>query len=140
MADVMSRASRSALMARIRARGNLSTEMVLVGAFRAAGIKGWRRHWPVPGRPDFVFPRKRLAVFVDGCFWHGCAVHFKPPISNALFWKTKIAANQRRDRQAARELRKRGWRVVRIWEHALRKGRLPATFARLVRAIGSAGK
>jgi DNA mismatch endonuclease (patch repair protein) len=136
MADVMTKARRSALMARIRGKGNVSTEIALVRAFRAAGIVGWRRHWPVAGHPDFAFPRNRVAVFVDGCFWHGCPKHFSPPSSNALFWRRKIGQNRYRDRCVILELRKRGWHVVRIWEHALRKKDLPIALARIIRALG----
>ena len=72
-------------------------------------------------RPDFVFPSGRLAVFVDGCFWHGCPRHFIKPRNNAAFWRKKIAANRARDRLVSRALRKLGWKVMRIWEHELSK-------------------
>ncbi|MBI1826410.1 MAG: DNA mismatch repair protein Vsr [Planctomycetes bacterium] len=74
-------------------------------------------------KPDFVFPKLRLAVFVDGCFWHGCPKHFNMPVSNGEFWKRKLEANKRRDRLVNRTLRSRRWRVLRVWEHELtRKG------------------
>lgn len=72
-------------------------------------------------KPDFVFPKLMMAVFVDGCFWHGCPQHATQPKTNARFWRDKIARNQARDRQANRLLRKLGWRVVRIWEHELKR-------------------
>jgi len=68
-------------------------------------------------RPDVVFPRLRLAVFVDGCFWHGCAEHRSLPVANAAFWKQKIEATARRDDQQAGWLRAAGWSVIRVWEH-----------------------
>jgi DNA mismatch endonuclease, patch repair protein len=68
-------------------------------------------------RPDIVFPRLRLAVFVDGCFWHGCREHRSLPVSNAAFWKQKIEATARRDEQQAAWLRAAGWSVIRVWEH-----------------------
>ena len=71
MADVFTKKKRSAVMAAIRSHGNKDTELKLISIFRGHGIKGWRRHQPLPGKPDFVFRRERLAVFVDGCFWHG---------------------------------------------------------------------
>jgi DNA mismatch endonuclease (patch repair protein) len=71
------------------------------------------------GRPDFVFPDLKLAVFVDGCFWHGCPRHFIRPRGNAAFWRKKIAGNKSRDRIVNRTLRRMGWRVLRIWEHEL---------------------
>jgi DNA mismatch endonuclease (patch repair protein) len=121
MADFLSKEKRSALMATIRAKGNKDTELALIKLFREHGITGWRRHLDVFGKPDFAFRKKRLAVFVDGCFWHGCPRCYRRPESNRKFWDTKIARNRERDRQVSRELRRLGWRVIRIWEHALAK-------------------
>ena len=120
MADLWSQAKRSAVMGRIRGKGNRTTEGRLAALLRAEGIIGWRRHRPLPGRPDFAFPKLRVAIFVDGCFWHGCPRHGTLPRTNARFWREKIARNRERDREVNRELRHRGWRVVRIWEHELR--------------------
>jgi DNA mismatch endonuclease (patch repair protein) len=106
-------------MAAIRSRGNKATELKLVSILRAAGISGWRRHQPLPGRPDFIFPRVHIAVFVDGCFWHGCRWHCRMPRDNRTYWKAKIAGNVVRDQRATRLLRKAGWRVLRIWGHSL---------------------
>lgn len=72
-------------------------------------------------RPDFVFPRLKLALFVDGCFWHACPWHCRRPAGNRAFWRAKLARNQTRDRLVTRTLRKAGWRVLRIWEHSLRR-------------------
>lgn len=72
------------------------------------------------GRPDFIFPVKKVAVFVDGCFWHGCPEHYQAPITRADFWRTKIEKNRARDRHVTDELRAQGWTVVRIWEHVVR--------------------
>jgi DNA mismatch endonuclease (patch repair protein) len=72
-------------------------------------------------RPDFIFPKHRLAVFVDGCFWHGCPGHGTQPKGNAAFWKRKLTGNQARDRRVNRALRSAGWRVVRIWECTLKR-------------------
>jgi DNA mismatch endonuclease (patch repair protein) len=138
VSDVFTKAKRSAVMARIRGRGNKDTELRLIVLLRAHGITGWRRGQPLPGRPDFVFPRQRLAVFVDGCFWHGCPTHATWPKQNAEFWRTKITANQRRDRLVNRLLRKKGWRVARIWEHALAKKRAARTLLRIQRQLGLA--
>ena len=113
-------------MAAIRSTGNRTTELRLAAIFHAHGITGWRRHQRLPGKPDFVFRRQRLAVFVDGCFWHGCARHLRVPRDNRPYWKHKIARNLQRDRQTNRHLRRAGWRVVRIWEHALRSPDLVA--------------
>ena len=121
MPDVFTKAKRSEVMSRIRGAGNKDTELRLIRIFRVNGIIGWRRHWPAFGKPDFVFPNLKLAVFVDGCFWHGCPRHFIKPRGNAAFWRKKIAANKARDRLVARTLRKLGWEVLRIWEHELTK-------------------
>lgn len=131
MADIWTKAKRSEVMARIRGKGNRTTEVRLAAVFRAHGITGWRRQYPLPGRPDFAFPQRRVAVFVDGCFWHGCPRHGTRPQGNARFWREKIARNRERDREVNRALRRRGWRVIRIWEHALRR----ATEARVVGRI-----
>jgi DNA mismatch endonuclease (patch repair protein) len=121
MADVFTKAKRSAVMSRIRGRGNKDTELALMKLLRQHGITGWRRNQKVFGKPDFLFRRNRLALFVDGCFWHGCPKHCKIPAGNRRFWKKKFAANKARDRRVNRELHKLGWRVVRIWEHDLAK-------------------
>jgi DNA mismatch endonuclease (patch repair protein) len=88
---------------------------------------------PFHVRPDFVFPKLGIAVFVDGCFWHGCPLHATQPKQNAEFWSAKIAANQARDRLVTRTLRARGWRVLRIWEHELTKRHQARLLARLHR-------
>jgi DNA mismatch endonuclease, patch repair protein len=105
-------------MAAIRSRGNKATELKLAAILRAAGITGWRRHQPLPGRPDFAFHHERLAVFVDGCFWHGCRWHCRMPKSRTFFWYPKITRNKERDRVVRMLLRKQGWRVLRFWEHS----------------------
>jgi DNA mismatch endonuclease, patch repair protein len=120
MADWLSREQRSRNMASIRSKGNATTEHAFLKLLRAFGISGWRRHPSLPGKPDFVFRSKRLAVFVDGCFWHGCPRCFKMPGDNRTYWNIKILTNRRRDRRRSRQLRSLGWRVLRIWEHALK--------------------
>jgi DNA mismatch endonuclease (patch repair protein) len=121
MADVFDRAKRSEVMSRIRARGNKDTELALLKLFRREHIIGWRRGQLVFGKPDFVFRRARLAIFVDGCFWHGCPKHCKFPASNANFWKRKLEANQKRDTEVTDFLEHDGWSVIRIWECHLAK-------------------
>lgn len=123
-------------MSRIRGKGNKTTEVALAAAFRQAGIKGWRRHVVIKlplgprvakregkaqlvVRPDFVFRREKVAVFVDGCFWHQCPLHSKIPENNRAFWERKLSRNVERDRLVDRELRKAGWKVARFWEHQL---------------------
>ena len=134
MTDIYSTFKRSKLMSRVRGKGNKSTELRLAGLFREHGITGWRRHQPLPGKPDFVFRKERLAVFVDGCFWHGCPRCYTKPKQNAKFWQGKIGANKRRDRRVARQLRADGWSVCRIWECRLKKPE--ATIRRILRMLG----
>ena len=120
MADVFSLKKRSQVMAAIRSDGNKDTELKLAAIFRKSGIRGWLRHQQLPGRPDFLFRRERLAVFVDGCFWHGCPQHGRSPQSNRAYWSNKLHKNRMRDRIVTQELRCCGWQVLRLWEHALR--------------------
>ena len=121
MPDVFTRDKRSEVMSRIRGKGNKSTELKLLKLFREHGITGWRRHQPLPGKPDFVFTKERLAVFVDGCFWHGCPRCYIKPKQNAKFWRDKIGGNKKRDQRVAQQLRRDGWSVCRIWECRLKK-------------------
>lgn len=120
MADVFSKRKRSRVMAAIRSKGNKATEIKLISIFRAHGITGWRRNQKLSGKPDFVFRKERLAVFVDGCFWHGCPKHSRTPRSNVAYWEKKLARNKARDKRVSRELRTHAWRVVRIWEYQLK--------------------
>ena len=108
-------------MSRIRGRGNKKTEIALIRLMREHGIKGWRRHRPVFGKPDFVFPGRKVAVFVDGCFWHGCPDHYNVPQNNFEFWRKKLIANRERDGVVTSTLESRGWTVLRFWQHELKK-------------------
>ncbi len=111
-------------MSRIRARGNRDTELRLISIFRTNRITGWRRNRRVFGKPDFIFPSEKLAVFVDGCFWHrhrGCKLAYTPK-SRLAFWQRKFDNNVARDRIVTRALRISGWKVLRIWECQLHRG------------------
>ncbi len=119
MADVFTKAKRSEVMAAIRSTGNKATELKLVQLFRQQGITGWRRHQPILGKPDFIFRAQRVALFVDGCFWHGCRWHCRMPKSNKKYWRAKIARNVARDHANMRLLRASDWKVIRIWGHSL---------------------
>lgn len=121
--DVFSRRERSQIMSRIRSEGNAGTELRLIKLFRANKIIGWRRKQKLFGKPDFVFPKKRLAVFVDGCFWHGCPRCYRRPRSNKKYWDAKISRNKARDREVRTILQNFGWRVVRIWAHELKNSK-----------------
>ena len=120
MTDIWSKGKRSEVMSRIRGKGNEKTEVKLAKIMRKAGIRGWRRHLPIPGRPDFAFRKQKVAVFVDGCFWHGCPRCFRLPKQNRAFWKAKIEGNRRRDRSVNGRLRRLGWKVIRIRECRLK--------------------
>lgn len=108
---------RGQLMSRVRSTGNLTTEMRLASLLREQGLAGWRRHQSLFGKPDFVWRIAKVAIFVDGCFWHGhdCGKNVTPK-TNAEAWRQKIERNQARDRQTSRKLHEQGWRVIRIWE------------------------
>ena len=86
-------------------------------------------------RADFIFPKLKVAVFVDGCFWHGCPQHCNQPANHRAFWRRKLAANKERDRKVNRSLRAAGWRVVRVWEHELARKREARLVAKLQRAL-----
>lgn len=107
-------------MSRIRGKGNRDTELALLALLRAHKLTGWRRHLPLPGKPDFAFRKHKLAVFVDGCFWHCCPQCSNKPANNREFWAKKLAQNVSRDARVNAELEARGWRVLRIWEHELK--------------------
>lgn len=122
MADVFTKEKRSEIMSRVRGRGNKSTELRLINLFSSNGITGWRRGYPLFGKPDFVFPKMRVAIFVDGEFWHGHPTRSKIPETNRDFWEAKIKRNMARDRLVNRILKEKGWTVVRVWQYQLGNG------------------
>jgi DNA mismatch endonuclease, patch repair protein len=110
-----SKLTKSQQMARVRTKGTAAELALRKELWR----RGWRYrlHLPLPGRPDLAFLHERVAVFVDGCFWHGCPRHYTAPSTNPTFWQRKLAKNQQRDRDVARALSLDGWRIIRLWEH-----------------------
>lgn len=125
MADIHTKNQRSKNMAAIRGKNNKSTELVIVSLLRKEKIRGWRRHnRSLPGTPDFIFPENKIAIFVDGCFWHGCKKCFVPPKTNQRFWINKITDNRKRDKRVSNTLREKGWQVHRFWEHEIKKNSL----------------
>lgn len=126
----------SARMRTIRGRGNRTTELVFAKALRAQRVTGWRRQLDITGKPDFAWPRLKVALFLDGCFWHGCPTCARHPKRNQAYWEEKMLKNAARDRQVTRSLRASGWTVVRIWEHELREQ--TAVMARLKRSLSEA--
>ena len=121
MADVYNKDKRSAIMRNIKAKGNKSTELALIKFFREQGITGWKRGYPVKGHPDFIFLKKRLAIFVDGCFWHGHDCRNTHPKNNENFWLKKISGNIKHDKDITKIFENRDWTVIRIWECELKK-------------------
>lgn len=121
MADVFSKVDRSAIMSKVKSSGNKSTEERLIKYFHKYGITGWRRHYPVKGHPDFVFLQKRIAVFVDGCFWHGHDCRNTKPEANKDYWKKKRQRNTIHDHKVNALFEGRGWTVIRIWECELKQ-------------------
>lgn len=124
-------------MSRIRSRGNRDTELRMIALFRVHGIHGWRRGQPLFGRPDFVFRRERIVVFVDGCFWHGCPKpkHAPAPKSRAEWWAKKLTRNRARDRLVNRTLGAKRWKVIRIWECDLATNNWPRIAGKMLRAL-----
>lgn len=119
MADVFTKKKRSDIMSKAKDRGNAATELRLIRIFRENKITGWRRHVKLFGSPDFVFSKARLAIFIDGCFWHGCPLHATFPKTNYAFWKKKLEENKARDKVVNGKLKSKGWHVLRIWQHEL---------------------
>jgi DNA mismatch endonuclease (patch repair protein) len=120
MADTRTPEQRSRIMAAVRSKDTLP-EVMLRKALHAAGVRGWRCHYRrVPGRPDIAWPGRRVAVFVDGAFWHGHASRHKPGRSGA-YWDEKIAKNVARDRRDDAALEALGWRVLRLWDFEVRR-------------------
>jgi DNA mismatch endonuclease, patch repair protein len=113
-------AVRSRTMGAIRARNNKTTEKVLRMALVRAGKRGWVLHATLPGRPDFFFQKQKVAVFVDGCFWHGCKKCGHVPKTRSEFWRAKIKRNKQRDSNVTAQLERMGLEVIRVWEHELR--------------------
>ncbi len=120
MCDVFTKEKRSEIMSKVKSKGNLATEKKLITLFKANGIKGWRRNYPLFGKPDFVFQKQRVAIFVDGEFWHGHPTLGQIPKTNREFWRNKIERNIERDKLVNRTLIEKGWFVVRIWQYELK--------------------
>ncbi len=115
--DTVSKNKRSEIMKANKPKGNKSTELKLIQLFKKLGMKGWRRNYQISGsKPDFVFAKKRIAVFADGCFWHGHNCRNLIPKQNSEYWQKKIENNRIRDKQIDERLEPKGWKVIRIWE------------------------
>lgn len=121
MADVYSPEKRSEVMKKVRSKKNKSTELRLIEIFKQYSVTGWRRNYPVKGHPDFVFLDKRIALFVDGCFWHGHECRNIKPAEHKEYWDKKRENNIKHDKDVTALFEQRGWTVLRIWECELKK-------------------
>lgn len=121
MADIFEKEKRSQIMSAVHSKQNKTTEIRLIEIFKESGIIGWRRNYKAKGHPDFVFFDKKIAIFVDGCFWHGHDCRNTRPADNAEFWQKKRERNMHHDKEITALFEKRGWRVIRIWECELKK-------------------
>ena len=120
MVDTVDGKTRSKIMSNIRSKGNKSTELKFRMIMVRAGISGWCVHpKDITGNPDFAFPGFSTAIFVDGCFWHGCPVCGHIPKSNSKYWQIKILRNIERDKKLRSQLQVEGWKVIQFWEHGL---------------------
>ena len=134
MADVFTKEQRSNVMRQVKSNKNKSTELKLIAFFKSNQITGWRRNYPLFGKPDFVFPLIKVAIFVDGCFWHGHNCRNTTPKDNAEYWSKKVDRNKNRDIEVNKALEGKKWTVVRLWECELKnentmKEKLPITSA-----------
>ncbi len=135
MSDVFGKEERSQIMRAVKSKNTKSTEQTLLKMFKENGIKGWRRTYDVKGHPDFVFLEKRVAIFVDGCFWHGHDCRNTRPSDNAEYWQKKRERNIQHDKTVTADFEKRGWTVLRIWECELKKKNREETLKKILAAI-----
>ena len=136
MADVFDERKRSEIMSKVRSKNNKSTELKLIHLFKENHIVGWKRNYPVKGHPDFVFLDKKIAVFVDGCFWHGHDCRNTRPSDNADYWKKKRERNMKHDKEITELFERRGWIVIRIWECEMKKKNREKLISRLKTEFG----
>lgn len=120
MADIFSKEKRSEIMSKIKGK-NTKVEVLVFRELRKRGIYFQKHYGEAPGNPDIALPRKKIAVFIDGDFWHGYNYNKTKKRLPKAYWRAKIEANIARDTKNRRKLRKMGWKVLRVWEHDLAK-------------------
>jgi DNA mismatch endonuclease (patch repair protein) len=120
MTDVLTPEQRKFNMSRIKGK-NTGPEVKLRKLLYSSGIRGYRLHYNLPGKPDLTFIGKKTVIFIDGCFWHKCPECFQEPATRRDFWMKKILSNVERDKKVDKQLKSDGWKVIRIWEHEIRK-------------------
>lgn len=125
MADVFTKEKRSSIMRKVKSKKNKSTEIKLIKIFKENKFIGWRRNYKIFGNPDFVFLKYKIAIFTDGCFWHGHKCRNTIPKDNAIYWEMKIKKNKLRDKKVTKYLKNKGWVVFRIWECKIKNKKLP---------------
>ena len=130
--NVVDQKTRSKIMSAVRSKGNKSTEMAMMKLLRNNRLKGWRRHLPIHGKPDFSWQRLKIALFVDGCFWYGCPRCYRAPTSNTDYWEAKVKRNRSRDRKVSKLLRNEGWSVIRVWECRIHEAHTLKRIARII--------
>ena len=117
--DVLSKTDRSAVMRKVKSHGTKS-ELALMRLLESMKLRFRAQPEDIPGKPDFILPRLKLLIFMDGCFWHGCPACCRMPADHREYWVNKITRNGERDRRTTHQLRRAGWSVLRIWEHELK--------------------
>lgn len=135
MSDTFSPEKRSDIMRHVKSSRNKSTEERLISVFRELHITGWRRNYKVKGHPDFIFPKQRIAIFVDGCFWHGHDCRNTRPEDHAEYWSKKRERNIQHDKEITALFQERGWTVIRIWECELKKKNIADTTQKLIEIL-----
>lgn len=135
--DTVSKEKRSYIMSRIKSKWTSPEKRVYDGLLDRNLVPTIHQDG-LPGKPDFVFWKERLAIMVEGCFWHGCPKHYKKPKTNKQFWFNKLVNNVRRDNRNRRKLRVEGFGVVRIWECATRRKTLDVSLNRVERMLAVA--
>lgn len=132
--DVLTKKQRSYNMSQIKAK-NTNPEIYIKNILRRNNVKGFSLHGSLLGKPDIIFRKKKIALFMDGCFWHKCPECFIEPRTRRKFWLKKITQNVIRDKKINKELKKRGWKVIRIWEHEIKAEGYPIKIARIIKAL-----
>ena len=130
--DVYDKIKRSEIMSKVRYKNGKSTELKLIKMFKDRHITGWRRTYKMIGKTDFVFPKQKIVILVDGCFWHGHDCRNVTPKNNADYWDKKRERNIQRDKAVTQTILDRGWRVVRIWECELKVRNISQKVLRLL--------
>ena len=134
--DIFSNEKRSTVMKAIKSKNTKTTELKMIQIFKDNHIIGWRRTYPLKGKPDFVFPKQRVAIFVDGCFWHGHDCRNITPKDNAEFWTKNRTYNKAHDLEVSNFLILKGWIVLRIWECELKKRNVNQTLKKIKNCLG----